>query len=379
MKVRYPSRTSLALVLAAALIGGAGCSKGEAEASGEATAKAEVSAEAEAAVGAEAVIEEHDGGSVAWNIAPDGNVKAAVSGPDGKLIRENVNGTLEWKAGGEVKTVPLNLDAKGGLLLGAGPKLEGDLTEVNYKLTVDSKPWTGTLHLPAGGTAELVAGAKAAVAVEVPEGKLGVHGGVIQVVGKDLVEIVADEVSGEVRVYILGPDFNAVAVGDRKVTLGVSAGANVDVDVDAPQILVLTAADGDAYFKGKWGLKVDPLKLTIVVRTGAGASVALVGYRPGAKIVVGARAPRVKVRVKTEWAAHVDPGVDVDVDVHGKAKGHSKAKFEVGAPDVDVHASAGAKGKAKAGAGVDVKVDAPKPPKASAKGKASAGVSVKFN
>lgn len=356
MKVTHRSRTFLAQLLATAafvVVGGVGvvgCSKGEATTDPE--ANAEVAAETEAAVGAEAVIEEHDGGSVAWAIAPDGNVKAAVSGPDGKLIRENVNGTLVWKTGGATKTVPLAVDAKSGVLIGAGPKLEGDLSEINYTLTVDSKPWTGTLHLPAGGTAELVASAKAALDVEVPEGKLGPHGGVIQVVGKDRVEIVADEVSGEVRVYLLDADFNAVAVGDRKVTLGVVA--------EAPQILVLTAVEGGAYFKGKWALQVDPLRVTILVRSGASASVALVGCRPGARVVIGARVPRVKVRVKTAWAAEVDANPDVDVHAKVGAKGHAKAKAEVHGPSVSV------------------KVKAPKvePPKVS--GRARAGASVKF-
>jgi len=373
MKILQPSRTFPALLIATALAGAVACvacvgCKGEAStdaaANAEVAAEGEATAGAEASIGADALIEEHEHGSVAWNIAPDGNMKAAVSGPDGKLIRENVAATLEWKAGAETKTVPLTLDAKTGLLVGAGAKLEADLTEIAYKLTVDSKPWTGTLHLPAGGTAELVAGAKAAIDINIPEGKLGPHGGVIQVVGKDRLEIVADEVSGEVRVYLLDADFNAIAMGDRTITLGVTAVA------DAPQIVVLTAAEGGAYCKGKWGIDVDPLKLTVMVKSGASVAAALVGHRPGAKISVKANAPRVKVRVKTGWAAHVEaPDIDVpDVDVHGKAgiKGNAEAK-----------AKAAAKASVKAHApSVSVKVKAPKieAPKVSAKGKVSAGV-----
>lgn len=340
MKLSHLSHALLCLMLAT----GAAC-KGEAD--DKATAEVSV----EAAVGADAVVEEHDGGTVAWDVAPDGNVKAAVSGPDGKLLTEDVSGSLVWRTGGATKTVPLELDAKTGLLVGAGPKLEGDLSEIRYSLKVQGKPWTGTLHLPAGGTAELVASARAAADIEVAADAVGPHGGVVQVVGKDRFELVADEVTGEVRVYLLDADLKAVAAGDMDVTLGVVA--------EAPQIIVLTAAEGRAYFKGKWSLKADPLKVTIAVRTPAGVSVALVGFRAGAHVAVTARAPRIKARVKTDWGAHVD--VDPDVDIHAdvKAKGGVKVKAKVSGPDVNV------------------KVKTPKPPKLRAK--AHAGASVGFH
>src|SRR5258708_831474 len=83
-------------------------------------------------------------------------------------------------------------------------------------------PWARTLHLPPGGTAELVAGAKAAAQVNV-DAKAGPHGGVIQVVGNERFEVVANESTGEARVYLLDPDLKVVAIGDRKITLGVVA------------------------------------------------------------------------------------------------------------------------------------------------------------
>src|SRR5262245_33787671 len=123
MKLFHRSLTSLCLVLVAA----GGCGKKSAEA--EVSVKAEAEATTEATAGAEAtlpdsetIIEEHEGGSVAWDIGADGQVKALVKGPENKPIRENVSAKLVWKAGAEPKEVPLNLDAKTGLFVAAGPK-----------------------------------------------------------------------------------------------------------------------------------------------------------------------------------------------------------------------------------------------------------------
>src|SRR5262245_31498274 len=111
MRILHTKHAFFALLLAAAV---AGCSK-KGEATSEASVNAEGAAVAEAAVGVGAFVEEHDGGSVAWNVGSDGNVKAAVSGTDGKPIRENVTGTMTFKADGEPKTVPLTADAKTGV------------------------------------------------------------------------------------------------------------------------------------------------------------------------------------------------------------------------------------------------------------------------
>ena len=337
----------------------------------------------EVATPEDAIVEEHEGGSVAFSVAGDGKVRAAVSGPDGKPIREKVSGTLAWKAdaNAEAKAVPLDLDAKAGVLVAAGPKLEADITEVGYTVTVDGKPWSGTLHLPAGGTAELVASAKAGAEASASlEGKVGPHGGMIQIVGEDRFEIVADEVSGEVRVYLLDADLNIVAIGDRKITLAVVA--------DAPQIIVLEPdLDGGLYLRGKWNVQADPIKITLAVRAAAGAkvNVAIVGFRPGAKFALHAKGPRLKVRVKSAF--------DGDVDVKARAKLGLKAKVKVAAPDVNLKAKADAKIKAP---DVDVKAKVKAPEvnvkkkadaKASAgagagagaKAGAKAGVSVKLN
>jgi hypothetical protein len=190
------------------------------------------------------------------------------------------------------------------------------------------------------------------------------------------VEVVADEVSGEVRVYVLDADWKAVAVGDRTISLGVVA--------DAPHMIALASAEGGAYFRARWSLNVDPLKITIAVRNAGVTSVALVGYRPGARVIVRADAPRVKVRTKTKWAAYVDGEGDVSAHGRGNAYGHdhapaygAKGKFDA---DADVKAKAGANAKAKVdvkapSVKVDIKPPKFEPPKVSLSAKA--GVSAK--
>lgn len=364
--IRVSGALSAVLFIAAAA-----CSKDEQAAPApEASVQAEATATVESAIGEGAYVEEHDSGKVAFHVAADGNVKAEVVGPDGVPIRKDIGGTLLWMD----KPVPLTLDEKTGLLIATGPKLEADLTQIGYTLTVAGKPWSGTLHVPAGGTAELVANAKASAELGLPEGKIGPHGGRIELVGKDYLELVVDEVTGEVRVYVLDMDLKPMAVGERKVTLGVVA--------DAPQVVVLAPADGGAYLTGKLALAADPIKLTIAVRTAAHAAVALCGYRPGAAFVVGAHAPRVKVRVKTDWAAHahLDPDVklkvkgDLDPKVHvhagAKAAADAKAKVVVKAPSVSVKPPS---------VNVNIKAEAPKIniPKPSFKASASAGAAAK--
>ncbi|WP_437928280.1 hypothetical protein WMF37_03300 [Sorangium sp. So ce291] len=385
MKITKLSGVFALLLIAAA----AACGKGE-EPQTEANATAEVTATAESAIGEDAYVEDHESGKAAFNVAADGSVKAAVTGPDGKPIRENVSGTLLWKGpSGEEKTVPLTFDEKAGLLVAAGPKLEADLTQIGYTLNVAGKPWSGTLHVPAGGTAELYANAKGAADLRLPEGKLGPHGGRIEIVGDDRLELLVDEATGEVRVYVLDVDLKPVDIGERKITLGVVA--------DAPQLVVLTpvAASADvnadvnakvaasAYLTGKLALAADPLKLTIAVRNAGRSAVALCGYHAGAAFAVHARAPRVKVRVKTDWDAHAH--------AHALADLKAKADFD---PKVHVHTGAAARANAKANVNVRApsvrvtppsinvqlkapSISIPKPSfKASASARASAGAKV---
>jgi hypothetical protein len=288
----------------------------------------------------DALVEDHEGGSVAWTVDASGRVSAVATGADGKPVTENLSGSLAWKDGDETKTIPLAVDAKTHALVAAGPKLSADLTEVGYTLSVDGKPWSGTLHLPPGGTAELAADAKANVDAKVDANVEGPHGGHVEIVGGDRVELVEGD-GGEVRVYVLGEDLEPVAVGERKVSVAVVA--------ERPEIVVLVPEPGGLYFTGKLHVEGPPSRVTIAVRTGAHVSVVLVGYRPGVHVVVGARAPHVRIRgrggfvekasVKVKGNGGVDVkvkggnGVDVKVKTHGggpsvKVKGHGGAKMK---------------------------------------------------
>ena len=284
---------------------------------------------AEVALGSDALVEEHDEGTVAWNVSAGGEVKALVKTSAG-AAPDDVGGTLSWKGGaGEAKTIPLAFDKKAGLLIASGPKLEGDITEVSYTLAVAGKPWSGALHLPAGGTAQLAANARAAAVIKVPEGKLGPHGGTIQVVGDDRLELVVNEETGEVRVFVLDAEFEPIVVGERKVTIAFVA--------ESPQVVVLVPEPGGLHFTGKWSSSIDPVRVTIALTAAGHTHVVLCGYRPGVRIVVGAKAPKVKVRVKGGWGPP-----DVNVKLKGKGHGHGDGNGNV---KVDVKIGHGGKGK----------------------------------
>ncbi len=120
-----------------------------------------------------------------------------------------MSGTLTWK-GPNGDAQARSRSTRRLLLVATGPKLEADLTEVKYNIVVAGKPWNGTLHLPSGGTKVIVEGARKAEKRPIPPGKTGPNGGVIQVVGDDTIEVVADKASGQVRVYVLDADLKPV-------------------------------------------------------------------------------------------------------------------------------------------------------------------------
>jgi hypothetical protein len=312
-------------LLVALMAGGAAMTACKSESGAEVTAENIEAAE-------DVIAEEHDTGTMVWQVTPEGQVKVLVKDPAGKPVEKDVSGTLTFPGD---KKVPMTFEKDEKLLVASGPKLEGDLVEVKYEITVEGKSWNGAIHLPAGGTKQLVDGAKKAAAKEIPAGKVGPNGGIIQVVGDDVVEVVADKASGEVRVYVLGPDFKPVAIGSRKVKLGLVGGS--------AETVVLAPGPGDLYFTGKLSSKVDPVKLTVVVTHPDHVDVVLVGHRPGARVVVGARAPSVKVLVVPSWKVDVkvrtpgvvvvgdddddDDGIRVNIRGHGHGRGGAVIRF----------------------------------------------------
>ncbi len=324
-------------LLASATAGIGGCSKKE-----EAVAVPEEGVTAENIADTGGISEKHDAGETVWSVAPEGQVKLLVKGPDGKPIDKNVTGTLTVKAAGDKEakptTVNLEPEPKTGLLVASIPKLEADITEVKYEVKADGKPMKGALHLPVGGTAEIVTNAKVAAEAKIDTGKKGPNGGVIQVVGDDTIEVVADKSSSKVRVYFLDADLKPVkVVPEKKVTIAV-------VTQNGPETVILEPDSGGLYFTGKVNVAVNPVKLTVGVRHHDRARVVLVGYRPSTVVVVGAAAvPAVFVVANAGWGVGVvSPTIvvhdDDDDDHHWHGKGKGKGKIRVkGGKGINIH------------------------------------------
>jgi hypothetical protein len=301
---------SILATVAALSASAPGCGK----ASGPGTAEA---------ISAERAITEQNGDlQVTWDVTPDGQVTARVKNKDDMPVTKGITGTVTVKPPGGGAGTPVPLTVQGdGLLTAQIPKLDANLTEVGYELQVDGAKAAGTMHLPHGGTKELVESAnEAASAKVIPPGAKGPNGGVVQVVGDDVVEVVADKKSGAVRMYFLNDDLEVIPAGKKSGQIGLVGASPVVVD--------LTPDPGGIYLVGKVPVVVDPVKVTVTVVDGDEVDTALCGYSPGGVIVVGLAAPVVAVFVVTGWPAVVvvQPGVVV---VHkGKGKGKGKWKWK---------------------------------------------------
>jgi hypothetical protein len=272
----------------------------------------------------EALTEQNDAGTVTWVVSPDGQVRARFKTPDGALIKSGVSGTLTVKGlkkGDKPVTVKLEPDANTGLYVATIPKLGADLTEVGYEIDVNGKPVKGAMHLPRGGTKALVTTARAAAENKLPEGKKGPHGGVVQVVGSDILEIAADEKTNQVRVYALNDDLKPVAVGKRRVKLGVVS--------STPEMIELEAEPKQMYFTGKLSVKANPTKLTVALYEDDAPEpvVVLCGWHPGAVIVVGAGAPVLLLFAIASWPDVVIIDPRPVIIVTGKGKGKHRFKL----------------------------------------------------
>jgi hypothetical protein len=274
-----------------------------------------------------ALTEQQEPGSVTMSVAGDGQVKVLVKDRNGKPIEEGVSGTLSARIPGK-QAPPVNAELKpeprsGGVLTASVPPFQEDLTEVSYEIKVGNDALKGVLHVPRGGTKELQESAKANADPSL-EGKKGPNGGILQVVGDDRLEIVADKTTGEVRVYVLDADLKPVAIGEREIKLAITTSAGAEV-------LVLAPGPQKAYFTGKLSAKVNPVKITVVLTEGDHTDVVLCNYRPGTVIVVGPSAPGIAILVAVNWVV-VRPTVvvqgDRDVVVVRKGKGKGKFRFK---------------------------------------------------
>jgi hypothetical protein len=143
----------------------------------------------------------------------------------------------------------------------------------------------------------------------------------VQVVGDDRVEIVADKDSDEIRVYVLDAGGKPVAPGDRKITLAVNGDSN--------EVVVLTPSSDGVYLVGNWKTKTDPSRITVSVRRGSTVHVAIVGWHPGAKLMV-VGGPKWNVHVKDKGWKKVEIKHDKkDDDDHGPhGHGHDNGKHK---------------------------------------------------
>ncbi|AKU93582.1 hypothetical protein AKJ09_00246 [Labilithrix luteola] len=225
-------------------------------------------------------------GMIAWRVGADGKIVAEVEDKDGKPISKDAQGTVTWKTdSGEPASAKLAYDDGTKALVATGPAPKADITELKYEITGKSGPLTGVLQVPVGGTSALVSNAKAST--DAGSDAPGPNGGIVQVVGNDRIEIVADDESDEVRVYVLDAQGKVTPAGSRKITLG--------VDADSPEVIVLVPSSDGQYLTGKWKAKTDPSRITVVVHQGSETRVALVGWKPGTKLVV-LGGPRWKVK-----------------------------------------------------------------------------------
>jgi hypothetical protein len=235
-------------------------------------------AEVEKAVGA-SLIERFDRGSVAWNVTEDGQVLAHVHNKAGTDISKDVKGNIEWTANGKVQTAPLAYDASHESLVAVGPPLDQDLTEVRYNFVADTQPVVGALHVPMHGTSVIAVDTEAAAKVEL-SARVGPHGGPIQVVGEDRIEIVAEPNTAHVRIYVLDGDLQPVVIGKRRVTIAVGG--------PRPEVVVFAPGPDAMFFTGSWHVVAEPPRLTVAVHDPIiGLHVGVVGMLPGVPLLVG--------------------------------------------------------------------------------------------
>jgi hypothetical protein len=165
------------------------------------------------------------------------------------------------------------------------------------------------LHVPVGGTAALVASAKVTAEAKLPDQTVGPHGGTIQIVGDDRLEMVADADTGETRVFVLDVNLQPVTLEARTLRMGFVA--------ERSELVTFAPAVGGLYFVGRIGAVINPLRITVALGFGGRTYGAIWGYRPGIRIyspsatLLIATAPRIQFRLKG--------GFDSDVDVYGRA------------------------------------------------------------
>jgi len=311
--------------------------KGSDDKSGTSAQKTGSTAEANAS---DALVEALPFGTVSWTVRPDGSIGAAIKADDGG----KTTGQVIWREGDEDKTATLTEDTRGALAA-TGPKLTADVTDIRYTLQHgDSPPVQGVLQVPPGGTAQIAADAKAnasATAAIAPDAA-GPHGGTVQVVGDDHVEVVAD--GSEVKAWLLDAKLQPMTASIDGRTITIAAAD------ETPHTITLTFDATAGVYVGKWTMDDDPKRLTIVVNKGGVVHATLAGYKPGVAFACGEKAPRIKVHVHSVGGGPKNGEVvDVKVKIKDDDKGAKPASVKIDIKEKgDKDKDKGEKGNGKA-------------------------------
>jgi hypothetical protein len=276
----------------------------------------------------DAIAEQGPTGTSTWIIRPDGAVSATLKTPDGRRVAQPVTGQIAFATpNGTPTSVPVQYDPKTGVLTAAGPRLDADITPVNYTLSAGGTPWNGSIDVPKGGTQDLVATGR--LQTSLAPSTVGPNGGVIRTVGPDRIELVANKHTGDVRAYVLAADNHPIDPGDRRITVAIHS--------EQPEILVLAPEPQAHFVVGHMRARVDPPYLTVAVNVRGTTHACLVGWAPGSVVLVGPEAPRVHLLAVDAW-----PGEVVEVHgLHGRHHGEvvvGTAGVVVGGPGVVVEA-----------------------------------------
>jgi hypothetical protein len=251
---------------------------------------------------ADAIAEQAPFGLSSWIVRPDGSVSATLETADGKPVDALVTGQITFAATSTPPTtVPVQYDPKTHVLTAGGPKLTDDITPVRYALVVGGKTWEGSIDVPPGGTRELVDTGK--LQASIARGAVGPHGGLVQRIGLDRVELAANKHTGEVRAYVVDSAGHPVDPSNRKITLAVQA--------EPPELVALEPQPHTHFLAGNLRTRIEPLHVTIAVTANGTTHACLAGWSPGSVVSAGRDAPRVRLLVVEAW-----PGPSVELQGH---------------------------------------------------------------
>jgi hypothetical protein len=234
----------------------------------------------------DAITEEGPPGWASWIVQPDGTVRAALKDRDGRPVAQPVTGQITFgNSDGPPTSVTVHYDRQAGVLSAAGPKLDADITPVTYALKMGDTPWSGTIGVPPGGTRDLSETGR--LQTFLPTGTVGPNGGEVQMVGPDRVELVANKRTGDVRAYVLDARNRPIDPGDRKIT--------VEIAGSHPAVAALAPEPHAHFAVGHLPALIDAPRVTIAVHAHGATHACLVGWSPGAVLLVGPQAPRLHV------------------------------------------------------------------------------------